>query len=336
MHPRADVIRRLLALGAFLAVAGGLTLGIALKIQGFDTSERYRATARFDDVTGLFVGDPVKLAGVKVGKVHRISLDHGRARVELDIDRTVRLPRDTTSVIVRWRNLIGQRDLYLDPGTGAAKATAFLPTDGSAVIERTTSAVDVGAVLSALGPLGRAVDPNQLNDIFTALSQALDGNSASIDGLLHHLGSLSDLFASRSGAIGQMLTDYSSLSGVLASRDQQIAAMVDNIATLSQAFTDNTRLFESALDNLAATGEGVDRLLTANEVQLGQLLTNLRGLTNVLDEKLPQLEQAFGGLPAALQALFSTVNRGNFLTVDDTCLQVTAAPCTVPGGYFVP
>jgi phospholipid/cholesterol/gamma-HCH transport system substrate-binding protein len=330
------VTRRVVSLVAFLALAGTLTFAIALRIQGFSTGARYRATAVFDDVTGLFVGDAVKLAGVPVGRVHTISLDHGRARVQLDIDRDIRLPRDGSSVTVRWRNLIGQRDLYLDPGPQATRATRFLPTDGSAVIARTTSAVDVGAVLSALGPLGQAVNPNQLNEIFTALSQALDGNQDSIDGLLQHLGSLADLFASRSDAVGQMLTDYSSLTKVLASRDQQIAAMVDNVATLSQAFTDNTSVFTGAVDDLSATGEGIDALLTANEGQLHQLVDNLAGLTNVLDQKLPQLEAAFGGLPAALQALFSISNRGNFLAIDSACVQLAPAPCTLLGGYSVP
>ena len=328
--------RRVVALVAFLVLAGGLTGAIALKIKGFSTGDRYRATAVFDDVTGLFVGDAVKLAGVPVGRVHRIELDHGRAKVALDIDRAVHLPRDSASVTVRWRNLIGQRDLYLEPGADATKATRFLPTDGSAVIAHTTSAVDVGAVLSALGPLGQAVNPSQLNEIFTSLSQALDGNQSNIDGLVQHLGSLAGLFASRSSTIGQMLTDYSSLSHVLASRDQQIGAMVDNIATLSQAFTDNTNLFTGAIDQLSATGTGIDALLTANQTQLHALVDNLAGLSNVLDQKLPQLERAFGGLPAALQALFSIANRGNFLSIDAACIQVSAAPCTLLGGYFPP
>jgi phospholipid/cholesterol/gamma-HCH transport system substrate-binding protein len=327
--------RRVIALALFLAVAVGLTGAITLKIQGFDTSDHYDATATFADVTGLFRGDPVKLAGVPVGKVRSIQLVHGKARVKVGIDTAVRLPSDA-AIIVRWRNLIGQRDIELDPGPNPERATRFLPTDGSAVIRRSKSAVDVGAVLSALGPLGQAVNPDQLNEIFTALSQALDGNQANIDALVQHLGSLAQLFASRSDTVGQMLTDYSSLAKVLASRDQQIASMVDNVATLSQAFTDNTSLFQRALDDLAATGVSVDHLLTSNETQLHELLDNVAGLTDILDQKLPQLEQAFGGLPAALQALFSIANEGNYLKVDGACVQVSPAPCTLLGGYFVP
>jgi phospholipid/cholesterol/gamma-HCH transport system substrate-binding protein len=329
------VTRRVVALAAFLAVAVGLTGAITLKIQGFSTGDHYTASATFADVTGLFRGDPVKLAGVPVGKVRSIQLVHGKARVRVAIDKAVRLPADT-AIVVRWRNLIGQRDIELDPGPDPERATRFLPTDGDAVIHRTRSAVDVGAVLSALGPLGQAVNPDQLNEIFTALSQALDGNQANIDALVQHLGNLADLFASRSDTVGQMLTDYSSLAKVVASRDQQIASMVDNVATLSQAFTDNTALFQRALDDLSAAGISADQLLTSNEAQLRQLVDNVAGLTDILDRKLPQLEQAFGGLPAALQALFSIANQGNFLRVDAACVQVAPAPCNVLGGYWVP
>ena len=65
-------------------------------------------------------------------------------------------------------------------------------------------------------------------------------------------------------------------------------------------------------------------------------MDNLAGLSNVLDQKLPQLERAFGGLPAALQALFSIANKGNFLSIDAACVQVSPAPCTLFGGYSVP
>ncbi len=328
--------RRVIALAVFLAVTFGLTIGIAAQIRGVSFTDRYQVSATFDDVTGLFVGDPVKLAGVNVGQVTKIKLDHGRADVRFAVDRSVKLPREGSVVRVRWRNLIGQRDLYLDPGPGAATATSFLATDGSATIANTVDAVDVGAVLGALGPLGRAVDPRQLNDIFSSLAQALDGNAGNIDGLVQNLAGVTHVIASRDQTIQQMLGDYQAVSDVLAHRDQQIQAMVGNIAVLSQAFTDNTQLVESAIDNLSGTATSVDALLTRNEQSLRGFIDNLHGVADLVTQQLPQLESAFGGLPAALQALFSIANGGNFLRVDAACVQVSAAPCNVLGGYSTP
>lgn len=329
------MIRRLLALAAFLVVTGGITIGIAVRIEGFTFAPRYHLAGSFGDVTGLYVGDPVKLAGVQVGQVTSIHLVHGRAEVGFDVDRDVRVPRTTTAVL-RWRNLIGQRDLYLDPGTTTTPTTDLLPTDGSGRVDRTQDAVDIGAVVNALGPLTGAVDPRQLNDIFTAISQALDGNESHIDSLVQHLDDLTGVLASRDQTIQQMLTDYQSVTSVLASRDQQIATMIDNVSLLSQTFTDNTQLFANAIDDLSSTSTTFDALLTANEQQLRGVIDNLATVADVITQKLPQLQEAFGGLPLALESLFSVANGGNFLRVDATCLQFSQAPCTAVGGYAVP
>lgn len=61
----------------------------------------------------------------------------------------------------------------------------------------------------------------------------------------------------------------------------------------------------------------------------------MAGLTDTVVDKLPQLEAAFGGLPAALQALFTIGADGNFLKIDATCIQTAHAPC-VNGSYSVP
>jgi virulence factor Mce-like protein len=330
------VTGKVIRFGSFLVATLVLTVYIGATIQNVSFRSRYQLSASFTDVTGLFRGDPVKLAGVPVGQVSSIHLDNGRARVRFSVDRTVKLPRDGTSLSVRWRNLIGQRDLALDPGPNAGTATAFLPTDGHGVIPTTSAAVDIGAVLSALGPLGHAIDPQQLNVIFTALAQALDGNGGTIDKLVTNLDTVSATLARRDQTISQMLNDYNSVTGVLGRRDQQIQTMIQNVALLSQSFTDNTRLFESALGNLSSVGTSLDRLLGANEQQFKGVLDHLAAVADTINGKLPQLKQAFSGVPAALRALFSTANGGDYLRVDVTCLQFAPAPCTLLGGYFVP
>ena len=59
----------------------GLTLWIARDHRRASISgDRYELVARFDDVAGLHGGDAVKLAGVGVGRVKGIDVDHGRGR----------------------------------------------------------------------------------------------------------------------------------------------------------------------------------------------------------------------------------------------------------------
>jgi phospholipid/cholesterol/gamma-HCH transport system substrate-binding protein len=62
---------------------------------------RYDIVARFGDVGGLAPGAAVKVAGVKVGTVSRITLDPKNflAVAHLSVDRDVKLPTDSTAKI---------------------------------------------------------------------------------------------------------------------------------------------------------------------------------------------------------------------------------------------
>ena len=71
--------------------------------------------AEFADVSGLRVGDDVKVAGVRVGRVESIEVDGDAARVEFVLaDEQPIL--DNTSIVMRYQNLLGQRYLALVQG----------------------------------------------------------------------------------------------------------------------------------------------------------------------------------------------------------------------------
>ena len=106
--------------GAFAALSTFLTVVIGLQIARISFEDRYELTATFDDVSGLFPGDDVKLAGVAVGSVGSIDVQGGRAVVALEVAEDVALPPDS-EVAIRWRNLIGQRYVELRPGTTAGR-----------------------------------------------------------------------------------------------------------------------------------------------------------------------------------------------------------------------
>ena len=81
--------------------------------------------ASFDETGGLKARAPVVIAGVKVGQVDSVTLDkNARARVRLDIDKSLRVPTDTSASIVtagilgdRFISLqLGGEEQYLKPG----------------------------------------------------------------------------------------------------------------------------------------------------------------------------------------------------------------------------
>lgn len=75
----------------------------------------YIVYADFASVAGIKPGDPIEIAGVKVGRVETLSLVDDRARLGLRINENVKLQEDTIAS-VRSRGLIGDKFLLLTPG----------------------------------------------------------------------------------------------------------------------------------------------------------------------------------------------------------------------------
>src|SRR5438045_7014827 len=147
------MIKTIIKLLAFFAVCAPFTGYLAFTIGNIHLFEHaYKLTASFDDATGLLKDDNVKVAGVVVGKVGSVKINQGRANVEFSVKDSVKVPTDS-SVAIRWRNLIGQRYLYVYPGNGSTVLR------GGDRVQKTRSVVDVGELFNRLGPIVKAIDP---------------------------------------------------------------------------------------------------------------------------------------------------------------------------------
>jgi phospholipid/cholesterol/gamma-HCH transport system substrate-binding protein len=323
------VRRPLLRFVLFLAVTVPLTAWIGATILGVDLGDRYQLRASFTDVAGLFDGDVVKLAGVEVGEVTGIDVERGLAIVTFEVDEDVALPDDTT-VAVRWRNLIGQRYLSLEPGTSTT-----MVADGD-TLDRSRNVVDLGQLVNQLAPLARAVSPDDLNRILTTLVEAFEGNDANFDALFADMTAVLETLAARDSTIDQMLSDYATVAGAVADRDAQIQAMVSNLASISETFADNDALLDQALVELATFSDGLDRLFTQTGDDLGGVLDSLAVLTGTAADRVDQLEAALQGLPGTFAALLPAVNRGEWLRVNVLCVVLQPGPCNHPIGALPP
>lgn len=106
-------------LGAFVLI-GVIVIGLlSVKIgrMHFGSMDGSVVETIFDDAAGLEEQTPVRLAGVRVGKVESISLDGNRALVRIRLNPGIVLPASTTAELVGG-GLVGEKYLSLraDPG----------------------------------------------------------------------------------------------------------------------------------------------------------------------------------------------------------------------------
>lgn len=313
---------KVLRLAVFVAITAGLTAWIGVRIVGVDGGDRYALHVTFDDVAGAREGDDVKLAGVTVGEITGIGVEQGRAIVRFTVDEDVALPTDS-AVAVRWRNLIGQRYLALEPGT----ATSMLGDGDEVAIA--TDAVDISSLIDQLVPLASAVSPDDLNRILTTVLQAFEGNAGNFDTLLADLDTMLGALAERDSTVQQLLADYATVSDSLASRDAQIQTMIGNLAAIGETFAANDDLLDQALVQLSGFATSADSYLTRSADDFGSVLEQLAVLTGVASDNVGELEAALQNLPGVLEALLPVVNRGEWLRVSVLCLTLGPGPCPV-------
>lgn len=304
----------------YLASTIGNTTALGLVGRGPDT---YSLTASFDDVNGLLIGDNVKVAGVPVGKVTGVKVESGKATVAMEIKADRRVPADT-SASIRWRNLIGQRYVYLVPGD----APVMLEDD--AVIEDTTNVIDLGELFNRLGPIVATIDSGQVNDFLDTITTALEGNEASISESLDDLAYVVQGLGERDEAIGRLIENLEVVARTVADRDVQIETMLDNLAALSLTFSDNTQLLETAILEIGAFNTDLSSVLAANRGEIDGLLTKLDNTLNTVESQLGPLDVALDRLDENASATFRSSRDGTFLNQAILCLTVLPPPCTTP------
>ena len=132
-HTRTDIL-----VGIFVLVGitclGYLTIRLG-KLEMFG-AHGYVLYADFASVAGLKPGDPVEIAGVRVGRVEAMTLAEDKARLALRLDDDVKLQEDVIAS-VRSRGLIGDKFVLVSPGA----SDKIIPAGGK--IRETDSPPDI-------------------------------------------------------------------------------------------------------------------------------------------------------------------------------------------------
>lgn len=129
------------ATGAVVLVVAGVFLVYAVMNSGRgpSTGDGMQLTARFDNIDGISSGSDVRIGGVRVGSVAgtRIDPQTFAAEITLRVDRSLRLPTDTSAEITS-EGLLGGKYVALVPGGAEENLTdngQITETQGSVSLE---------------------------------------------------------------------------------------------------------------------------------------------------------------------------------------------------------
>jgi phospholipid/cholesterol/gamma-HCH transport system substrate-binding protein len=231
-------------------------------------------------------GQTIRIAGVEVGQIGRVTLEDGRALVSLDIETKYEglIKRDATALL---RSKTGVKDMFLevDPGEGRP-----LRRGGTIRVENTAPDIDPDEFLSALDADTR----DYLRLLISGAGKGLRGRGSDLRetlarfGPLHRdLARLTRSVARRRGNLRRLVHNYGHLVRELGSKDQELTRLVGRSNEVFESFAAEDLNISTAVARLPGTLRQTERtLLKADPFarRLGPTLETLRPAVRRLNE----------------------------------------------------
>lgn len=273
----------------------------------------YSYTAIFTDASGMAPGDDVRVAGVRVGRVDRVSLHGNAAQVQFRVQRSQQLYQNTIASVT-YQSIIGQR--YLGLAQGPGEHHDILPNHGQIPIERTNPSLDVSYMLNGFEPLFAELDPEQVDNISNATVLALQGDHASLLTLITQASQMAETFAGPDEVLSTLITTLNQLMTDLAKQSTNMENMIrqsrDTMVTLA-----NHR--EPLVDSVGSINATMARLSTIVDnitPDLEEFIARQPGLLNYgVNDGRERFAYMAANLPYVLQGLARVTQSGTYSDV---------------------
>lgn len=276
-------LAKFIGFAAVCVVAAALLVAQLTNAAPFEDRRSFEAVMPTAD--GLLHNDPVKIAGVDVGRVEDVRIEQGRAVVTFTVDADRALGSET-QLGVRWRNLFGLRFLYLYPA-----GEGDLPDGHQFTAADLRPSTDLTAFLARLTPVMRALDPDVSNIVVRSLTEALAGREDEVRALVGQAGSLLNAVAGREDELGGLISNGAVLVDAYAAREQELRDLLARFAEVSETVAERNDMLVDAVSRIADAGSEVHRLAAANEGEIRASIAELDAIMAVLSVYHDEVEQ---------------------------------------------
>lgn len=261
--------------------------------------------AYFTEAAGLKPDDPVRIAGVKVGTVQDLSLEHGAVLVRFRVKDA--FVGDRSEAAIKIETVLGAKYLALVP-----EGQAALDPDTPIPAERTASPYDVVQAFSDLSRTVDQIDTTQLAGSFEVLAQTFSDTPDEVRSSLSGLARLSDTIASRDQQLRRLLVATQQVTQVLADRNGAFTQLIVDSNTLLQEVQARRQLIDAILTNTQWLATQLSGLVTDNRQALTPALQQLSTVTDILERNRAQLGQTVANLAPFVRVFTNTLGNGRW------------------------
>jgi phospholipid/cholesterol/gamma-HCH transport system substrate-binding protein len=280
------------AIAALVVAAFGVTAYILGHQPSFVFGKSYYTVrAQFSTAAAVTAGQgqAVTIAGVEVGQIGGVTLEHGRAVVTMNIYKQYApIYRDAT-VLLRPRTPLKDMYLALDPGTRGAGA---IPDGGLLSAANTDPDVDVSQILSSLDDDSR----NYLLLLLGGGAQALHDHGAT--GPAPSPAAVADLRGTLK-RFEPLNRDTVTFASLLATRQASLRRVIHNLNVVANALGG----VEGQLASLVSASDTNFAAIAANDAQLQSTLSQFPPTLRQTTQTLGKVQAFSTASATTLQAL---------------------------------
>lgn len=280
-----------------------LVAGVVVAMRAVGEAARTVVVAYFDNSSGLFAGDDVRIRGVPVGKVLKIEPQPLRSKISFWFDRKYKVPADAKAAILSPQLVTGRAIQLTPPYTGG-------PVMGDGVVipqDRTAVPVewdDLRAQLQRLTELLKPTQPGGVSTLGALINTAaanLRGQGSTIRDTIIKLSQTVSALGDHSNDIFATFKNLSTLVTALHDSADLLEQLNHNLAAVSTVLADDPSKVGQAAEDLSTVVGDVQSFTAENREAIGTASDKLTSITKALVDSLDDIKQTLHIAPTVLQ-----------------------------------
>ncbi len=294
----------------FLAPTLILALVIAGAVMMFSSDKQKTLVAHFPRAISIYEGSDVRVLGIPVGIVDKVTPSGTTVVVEMSYDASIKIPDDAIAVIIA-PSLVGDRFVQLTPVYTGGDVLA----DGVILDEdRTEVPLELDQIYSGLDKLNVALGPTGANrngaltDLLETTAANFGGQGAKFHQTIKDFSKLSQTLDNNKEELFGSAAELQGFISTLAENDSTVRDFNQSLADVSTLLAGEREELSAALRNLAAAMTQVSSFVKENRDILGKNISGLNRVTKVLVKQRGALDEILGTAPLALNNLYLTYN----------------------------
>lgn len=269
-----------------------------------------QVTADFENIAGMYEGNPIRVLGIDVGKVDKIVPKGTFIEVHMSLDSDKSYPAEAIAAVVS-PSIVTDRHIELTPpytGGDTLEDGEHLP------LSRTRTPVELDTMIKTIDQFAAALKPQPGQEGVGPLSARvlypmLNGQGEKLRDTLNALSGALKIGVDNKDAISTIIIKLNELTTMLAENDQSVRDFSNQVTQMTGLLAEQAPGLQATLQQLQDFLANTSTVFVQYQDQLSNTLTGLTNVTDQLRANAYGLTEIVDVAPMLLQSIDMTMNR---------------------------